>query len=73
MVRDNIYIYLIDLPDGVRSTVLPCLDGYTIYINQNLSDEEMVNAYDHEIEHIDNGDYDNGYAARVSDLEMHYA
>ena len=53
---ENIYIYLAKLPDGIAEGVSPCLDGYTIYIDERLTSEEMTMAYDHAMYHIENGD-----------------
>lgn len=33
-------------------------DDYVIFINQNLSYEQQMNALKHELEHIENGDLD---------------
>ncbi len=43
-------------------------DSYTILINACLSHEQQCAVYDHEIAHIDNGDYDQVYD--VGALEM---
>lgn len=40
---------------------------YTIFINANLSDQMQCAAYDHEIKHIDNGDFH--LMMSVNDLE----
>ena len=53
---DNIYIYLVKLPPGINEAVLPCEDGYTVYLDERLMGEDLIRAYDHAMEHIDNGD-----------------
>lgn len=53
---DNIYIYLVKMPPGMNESVEPCLDGYTIYLNQDLMGEDLIRAYDHAMYHINNGD-----------------
>lgn len=52
----NIYTYLIDMP--VREAVRPCCDGFTVYINSSLSQEERERAYMHALQHIEHGDFD---------------
>lgn len=54
---DEIYVYYAALPCGVDEMVCPCLGGYTVYIDKNLSSEQMVNAYRHALWHIKNHDF----------------
>ncbi len=69
---DNIYVYLVKLPHGITEAVLPCIDGYTIYIEESLTEEEMIRAYDHAIAHIDNGDfYNEGMSASEKEMRGH--
>lgn len=53
---DDIYLYMIDIPGTVNEMVVPCLDGYTIYIDVSLSYEEKLEAYHHAMTHIQNND-----------------
>lgn len=55
---DEIYVYLVDLPNGIREMVAPCADGYTVYIDRNLSEPEKYAAYWHAVGHIERGDWD---------------
>lgn len=55
---DDIFIYLIDLPPKVDEAVAPCLEGYTIYINRNLSRDKQIKAYDHALKHITHNDFE---------------
>lgn len=55
---DNVYIYFIAMPDGVREFVTPCLDGYTIYIDESLDEIGRAKAYDHAMSHITNNDFE---------------
>ena len=48
------YVYYTDLPDGINEMVTPCLDGYNIYIDKNLTHEKMEKAYRHALSHIEN-------------------
>ena len=56
---DRIFVYLVKLPRGINEAVLPCEDGYTVYLDERLTREELIKAYDHAISHIDNGDCSN--------------
>lgn len=55
---DEIYVYLVDLPNGIREMVAPCSDGYTVYIDRNLSESDKYDAYWHAVEHIERNDWD---------------
>lgn len=54
----DIYVYQIALPDGINEYVTPCFDGFTIYINQNLSYEQRQKAFAHALLHIKNRDFE---------------
>lgn len=66
---DYIYVYLIKMPPGINESVEPCLDGYTIYLNQDLMGEDLTRAYDHAMKHIENGDFDCNITRSVSEME----
>lgn len=55
-VRDNVFVYHVHAPASVKEMVVPCADGYTVYINDTLSPEGKIAAYQHALDHIDNGD-----------------
>lgn len=55
---DNIFVYFADFPPHIHEIVLPCLDGYTVYINASLSHSEQVTAYLHALSHIVNRDFE---------------
>ena len=55
---DDIYTYLIPLPDGINEVVLPCLGGYTVYIDSRLTREKQVRSYQHALGHIVNQDFE---------------
>lgn len=52
---DNIFVYIVDLP--VNEMVVPCLDGYTVYIDVKLSYAEQIESYRHAMSHIINDDW----------------
>lgn len=67
---DNIYVYCAALPDGIKECITPCCDGYTIYLNENLSQEQRMMAYQHALIHIENDDFGAGhYAGDVQEIE----
>lgn len=63
---DNIYTYFVRLPEGINEVVMPCLDGYTVYIDSSLSDERKIKAYNHALLHIVNRDFEK---ADVQEIE----
>jgi len=57
---NDIYVRLINLPSSIKGvTVLDENDDYNIYINQKLTPEQQRKVYEHEKNHIDNGDFHN--------------
>jgi hypothetical protein len=54
---DDLYIYLIKMPPGIHEGVCPCEGGYTIYLDKNLLGEQLIEAYEHALVHIENGDF----------------
>lgn len=59
---EYIQVFLINMPASVKAlTVRNNDDGYTIIINAALSHEAQCKAYDHEIAHINNADFDHMY------------
>ena len=55
---DNIFLYFVKLPEGIDEVVMPCFDGYTIYIDPSLSYHQQIEAYNHAIRHIRNHDFE---------------
>lgn len=54
---DEIFVYVVPLPNGFREAVLKCADGYTIYISDALSRAERIEAYNHAVRHIKRDDW----------------
>nr|DAT81722.1 MAG TPA: IrrE N-terminal-like domain [Caudoviricetes sp.] len=66
---NNIYIYHVDMPYSVTSSVVENEDGsYTIYINSRMSYEKQLEGYEHELRHIMNNDLE--YCNDVQKVEM---
>ena len=58
-MAEYVGVYLVDLPHGIKGFTRKNDDGsYTMLINARLSSEMQIQTYDHEIRHIENGDYD---------------
>lgn len=55
---ENVYVYLVKLPPHVNEMVVPCINGYTVYIDETLDDAHRIAAYDHALKHIKNSDFD---------------
>lgn len=55
---DDIYIYTIALPDGINEAVVPCADGFTIYINEKLDDAQRYKSLEHALYHIAKNDWE---------------
>ena len=67
---DNIYVYLVDkIPGDQHSMVTPCNNGYTILIDARLSCDERLRRYEHELQHIKNGDFDVDNIKDVQEIE----
>ena len=68
---DEIYLYVGDIPGTVNEMVVPCCDGYTIYIDVKLSYAEKLEAYHHAMEHIRNDDFHSCDTADVIEDRCH--
>lgn len=55
---DDIYTYLVKLPDGINEVVMPCFGGYTVYIDSRLTREKQIRSYQHALGHIINHDFE---------------
>ena len=54
---DEIYVYLVPLPEGIHEMIAPCADGYTVYIDAGLDRDGMRHAYEHALTHVANNDF----------------
>ena len=55
---DDIRVVTMQLPGSVRAFTIRKDDFYTIIMREDLSGQERMRAYMHEMEHIKRGDYD---------------
>ena len=61
----DVFTYLVELPDQIEEMVVPCLDGYTVYIDQNLTAERRVSAFRHALRHILRGDHEKADVGQI--------
>lgn len=62
---DDVFVYLVDLPSHVQEMVVPCVDGFTIYIDSKLDEACRFDAYIHALYHIRNGDFEKSDADSI--------
>lgn len=72
MVKSHprIFTYIVSLPSGVNEAVMACADGYTIYINEDLSSIGRKKAFVHAMKHIDRNDFYRGDVQQI-EAEAH--
>lgn len=56
-MKNDIYVYIKDMPSKVHEAVVPCISGYTVYINSRLSRAGQEEAYNHALRHIESNDF----------------
>lgn len=54
----DIYTYIVPLPAGINEAVMACAGGYTVYIDDRLSPEGRIRAYNHVLKHIQSNDFE---------------
>lgn len=54
---DDVFVYIVDLPAGVKEAVLKGLSGFTVYISDKLDPQSKKEAYCHALQHIENDDW----------------
>jgi len=60
------------MPTTIRSYVVACQNNFfTIVLNARLSTEQNLLSYRHEIEHIQNGDYDKKCDVNLIEFNAH--
>ena len=69
---DEVNVSYADMPTTVRSYVVNNADmTYTIILNSRLSHEQNLISYAHELQHIENGDYDKKCNVDVIEINAH--
>ena len=68
---DNVFIHIMNLPDGTREMVSPNEDGtYSIFLNAKLSNEGQLKAYRHAMQHIARDDFDSYADVQTIEAEV---
>ena len=62
---DDIYVYVVHLPYGIKEAVSPCFGGYTVYISEDLNMQGRHRAYQHALKHIRNGDFERSSVQQI--------
>lgn len=70
-MADNIYHYVVPLPEGVNEAVLKCLDGYTVYTADRLDEDGTRKAYYHALRHIRNRDFETDSTVDMKEIVAH--
>lgn len=71
---EEINVVYADMPTSVRSYVVSNADmSYTIILNSKLSHEQNLLSYQHELDHIRNGDYDKKCSVDLIEISAHSA
>lgn len=71
-MRYEVYTVLMRLPPTVKAFTVTNPDGsYTTFVNDLLSREAQKEACDHELEHIEDGDFDSLLPADVIERFAH--
>ena len=71
-MTENIYHYPVNLPTDVDASVMPCLDGYTVYTNNRLTFERRIEAFKHELEkHIAGNDLESEESVNQIEARAH--
>ena len=57
-MTEDVFVRCIKMPQKVKGFTLPGADGYNVYINEQRDQIGRIRAYRHEVEHINQGDYE---------------
>ena len=69
---EDIYVRYLQLPTTVRAYVVANADmTYTIILNSSLSREQNLISYAHELDHIENGDYEKKCSVDMIEFYAH--
>lgn len=64
---DEIYTYVVTLPDGINEMIAPCSDGYTIYLSDKLDTESLRKRYEHALAHIRRRDWNKSDVQQIEE------
>lgn len=72
LLKEEITTYVVDMPTTIRSYVISNEDSsFCIVLNAKLSHEAQLQAYQHEIEHIWNKDFDKKGDVGIIEISAH--
>ena len=70
VLESDVNVVIADLPPRIRSFTI-CVNGfYTVVVDDKLCPEARLNAYKHEIYHIEKGDFDRSRNGNVDLIEI---
>lgn len=73
-MKYGIYTYTYPLPGAIRAFTVDNGDGtFSVVINESLSKECQLKAYEHELMHIERGDFDSERSADEIESDAHSA
>jgi len=64
-------VFLVEMPIRIKSYVVRKDDWYTICINEALSPDARMKAYRHELDHIEQGDFDSDESTGLIEIRAH--
>lgn len=67
----QINIRILPLPGKIQSFAVYKDDFYTIVVNECLNQTARMRAYHHELEHIENGDFDSDMPTGMIEIRAH--
>lgn len=70
---ENIRVYVVPMPSRIRSYVVRKDGFYTICINEAMNDAARLRAYEHEMYHIGNGDFESELSTGLLEIRAHGA
>jgi len=69
---DNINVYLMDMPPRIKAYTSANADNtFTILLNSRHSHAQHLISYHHEMQHIENGDYDKQCDVNILEFFSH--
>lgn len=66
----DVFVYCTKMPHGVHEMVVPCMDGYTVYIDADMTRNQQQRELLHALRHIDRHDHDGGDVQQI-EVETH--
>lgn len=71
---DNVFVYIIAMDPLIKEQVVSNPDGtFSVFINDYLSPERRLKAFNHALSHIKNGDFDRNEDVDIIECKAHNA